>query len=142
MMSFDLLTEDGEQTIPIMDGLVINQENSHQSWVLELFIQSEYRPIFEQLQTAGDVFEARAVISFPDNEPAPFSLVVCAIENIGDHISVLLKGTIKARRKRYAELLLQQLLAEGLSNEELLDRFKQGMLQRPKISSHHQQGNV
>lgn len=137
MMSFDLLSEDGEQAIPIIDGLVINQENSHQSWVLELFISSKYRTIFEQLYTVGNVFDARAVISFPDNEPAPFSLIVCAIENIGDNLSVLLKGKIKARRNHYAELLLQQLLAEGLSNEELLERFKQGMLQRPKIISPH-----
>lgn len=136
-MSFELLSEDGEQAIPIIDGLVINQENSHQSWVLELFISSKYHSIFEQLFISGHVFDARAVISFPDNEPAPFSLVVCAIENIGDNLSVLLKGKIKARRKRYAELLLQQLLAEGLSNEELLEQFEQGMLKRPKIMSPH-----
>ncbi|MEO4054091.1 YwpF family protein [Solibacillus sp. CAU 1738] len=135
MMSFDLLSEDGEQTIPITDGLIINQENSHQSWVLELFIPSQHRTIFEKLQATGDVFDARAVISFPDNEPAPFSLVVSSMKNIGDHVSVLLKGKIKARRNRYAELLLQQLLAEGLSNKELLIRFEQGMLKRPKIIS-------
>ena len=137
MMSFDLLSEDGEQAIPILDGLVINQENSHQSWVLELFISSKHRSIFDQLYISSHVFDAQVVISFPDNEPAPFSLVVCAIETIGDHSSILLKGKIKARRKRYAELLLQQLLTEGLSNEELLERFQQGMLKRPKINSLH-----
>ena len=51
------------------------------------------------------------------------------------HISVLLKGTLKAQRKRYAEQLLQELLAEGLSNEELLARFENGMKERPKLKN-------
>ena len=136
MLSFDLLTSTGStQSIPLTDGIIINQENSHNSWILELYIANDYRGFFDPLVLSHDVFEARAVISFPDNEPAPFSLVVTKIIEIGDYVSVLCKGTLKAQRKRYAELLLQELIAEGLPNDELLTRFERGMKERPKLKN-------
>ncbi|MGM9946241.1 MAG: YwpF-like family protein [Lysinibacillus sp.] len=135
MLAFDLLSTGNMQQIPLTDGIIINQENSHNSWILELYIPNTYRDVFEPLLASNTVFDARAVISFPDNEPAAFSLVVSNIKDIGDHISVLLKGTLKAQRKRYAEQLLQELLAEGLSNEELLARFESGMKERPKLKN-------
>lgn len=135
MMAFDLLLTGNIQQIPLTDGIIINQENSHNSWILELYIPNTYRYVFDSLLASNTVFDARAVISFPDNEPASFSLVVNNVKDIGDHISVLLKGTLKAQRKRYAEQLLQELLAEGLSNEELLARFENGMKERPKLKN-------
>ena len=134
-MAFDLLLTGNIQQIPLTDGIIINQENSHNSWILELYIPNAYRNVFDSLLASNTVFDARAVISFPDNEPASFSLVVNNVKDIGDHISVLLKGTLKAQRKRYAEQLLQELLAEGLSNEELLARFENGMKERPKLKN-------
>ena len=135
MLAFDFMSTGSIQQIPLTDGIIINQENSHNSWILELYIPNTYRDIFNPLLATNTVLDARAVISFPDNEPASFSLVVSNIKDIGDHISVLLKGTLKAQRKRYAEQLLQELLAEGLSNEELLIRFESGMKERPKLKN-------
>ena len=134
-MSFDLMNDGSSESIPLTDGIIINQENSHNAWILELYIASDYRGTFDRLMAAGDVFEARAVISFPDNEPAPFSLVVEKVKEIGDYVSVLCKGTLKAQRKRYAELLLQELIAEELPNDELLNRFERGMKERPKLKN-------
>ena len=134
-MSFDLMNDGSAESIPLTDGIIINQENSHNAWILELYIASDYRGTFDRLMAAGDVFEARAVISFPDNEPAPFSLVVEKVKEIGDYVSVLCKGTLKAQRKRYAELLLQELIAEELPNDELLNRFERGMKERPKLKN-------
>lgn len=134
-MSFDLMNDGSAESIPLTDGIIINQENSHNAWILELYIASGYRGTFDRLMAAGDVFEAHAVISFPDNEPAPFSLVVEKVKEIGDYVSVLCKGTLKAQRKRYAELLLQELIAEELPNDELLTRFERGMKERPKLKN-------
>ncbi len=133
MLSFDLINEDGKQHFPIIDGIVINQENSHKSWVLELFISKEHIATFQQLHTSGEVFNVHVVISFPDNEPAPFTVVVSEIREIQGHYSVLLKGSVKQLRKKYAEQLLKLLLEENLSKEELLKRFEQGMKERPKL---------
>lgn len=133
MLAFDIVTETGVDTFPLKDGLLINQENSHQLWILELFIPKNYRSTFDLLHESGELFNARAVISLPDNEPAPFSVIVSNIIEIGEDISVLLKGRLKAHRKKYAELLLHQLLEEGWRNEELLERFERGMRERPSL---------
>lgn len=133
MLSFDLIKEDGKQNLPLIDGIIINQENSHKSWVLELFISKEYISTFQQLRKSGDIFDVHVVISFPDNEPAPFSVVVSEIREIQENFSVLLKGSVKQLRKKYAEQLLKLLLEENLPKEELIARFEQGMKERPRL---------
>lgn len=133
LLSFEMTTKNGTQQIPLTDGIIINQENSHQSWIIELFLPATFQKDFNELLQSADVFEARVVISFPDNEPAPFSVVVSVIRDIGNHISVLLKGTLKAQRKKYAVQLLKELLDEELSKDELLTRFEHGMKARPKL---------
>ncbi|MFJ3388261.1 MULTISPECIES: YwpF family protein [Lysinibacillus] len=135
MLSFDLVTKDGMQPFPLVDGIIINQENSHQSWILELFMDRQYRSIFDELLANATVFNVRAVISFPDNEPAPFQVVVHTVQEIGEHISVLLKGTLKTKRSKYAEQLLAELLVEGVTLDKLLDRFSHGMKERPKLKN-------
>lgn len=133
MLSFDLVNEDGGLNIPLIDGIVINQENSRKSWILELFISKKYQSIFETYKDSGDLIEVQVIISFPDNEPAPFKVVITDIREIGNRISVLLKGTIKTKRNKYAEQLLKNLLDENLTNDELLTRFKKGMRERPRL---------
>ena len=135
MMAFDIVTESSLEKIQLEDGILINQENSHQLWILELFIAKEYKPIFEEKLASGELFNARAVISLPDNEPAPFAVIVDSIKDIGERISVLLKGRIRAQRKKYAEMLLHQLLEEGWRNDELLERFERGMLERTSLKN-------
>lgn len=135
MMSFQYVSPAGIQAIPLTDGIIINQENSHQAWILEIYTPLEHRTLFESLLLSEEIFEAQVIISFPDNEPASFSLVVSKIEEIGDHVSILCRGTLKSQRKRYAERLLQELLAEGISNEELLPLFEKGMKERPKLKN-------
>ncbi|MDN4492134.1 YwpF family protein [Ureibacillus aquaedulcis] len=133
MLSFDLINEQGGVNIPIVDGIVINQENSRKSWILELFLSKDYQSTFENLKEADELFEVHVIISFPDNEPAPFKVKVSEIQEIGEKITVLLKGTIKARRSKYAEALLKSLLSENLTSDELMTRFKKGMRERPRL---------
>lgn len=133
MLSFDIEHDKKLQSFPLIDGLVINQENSHQLWTIELFISKEYEEFFEKLFISQKVIKAQIVISFPDNDPASFLVVVSSIHLIGDHISVLLKGRITPKKRQYAELLLEKLLLEELSKEELLEEFQVGLRERPKL---------
>lgn len=133
MLSFDLNIDGEIKEFPLIDGIIINQENSHQMWVLEVFTSAEYHDFFNQFILSGELLDARAIISLPDNEPAPFSVIVHSISEIGDHISVLLQGRLKAQRKKYAELLLTKLLEKGLRNDELLEAFEKGMRERPAL---------
>ena len=112
---------------PLEDGLLINQENSHNTWILETFLPSSERAIFDELLKSGEVFNARAVISFPDNNPVTFRLIVNVIKDIEDYVSVLMKGTlIRKKRKNPTEVLhamLQQSGADG-DVEALLEQFE------------------
>lgn len=121
MLSFSLMTPEGNQNLPLQDGLVINQENSFQTWILELFLSNKYKPLFEKLLANGDVFDANVIISFPDNDPAKFTLVVDLIKDINDNISVLLKGKIvNSIRNSKAKTLLDEIAKLGLSEEEII----------------------
>lgn len=133
MLSFEIDYDKKVQSFPLIDGLVINQENSHQLWTLEIFLPKDYEQFFQDLLVKQTVIKAQVVISFPDNDPAPFLIVVSSIHYIGDYISVLLKGRITHRKRQYAELLLEKLLAENLSKDELLHEFEVGLRERPKI---------
>ena len=133
LLSFEIEHQKKIQSIPLIDGLIINQENSHQLWTVELFISKQYEPIFQKLLEDQTVIKAQVVISFPDNDPAHFLVVVSSIHLIGDSISVLLKGRITHKKRQYAELLLEKLLEQNLTKDELLHEFEIGLRARPKI---------
>lgn len=133
MLSFEIEYQKKLLSIPLIDGLVINQENSHQLWTVECFISKQYEPMFQQLLENQTVIKAQVVISFPDNDPAHFLIVVSSIHRIGDNISVLLKGRITQKQRQYAELLLEKLLAQELTKDELLHEFEIGLRERPKL---------
>lgn len=138
MLALEILVNGENKKIPLTDGIIINQENSHQLWVIEAFTSSDYRELFDTLILSGEMLDARVIISLPDNEPAPFSIIAHSLTAIDNKISVLFKGRLKAQRKKYAELLLSQLLESGLRNEELLVAFEQGMRERPSLKERNE----
>lgn len=138
MLSFELQLNGKQKKIPLTDGIIINQENSHQLWVIEAFTTSDYKELFDELILSGTMLDARVIISSPDNEPAHFSIIAHSLTPIDHKISVLFKGRLKAQRKKYAELLLTQLLEQGLRNDQLLIAFEQGMRERPSLQERNE----
>lgn len=122
-------------SLPLLDGIIINQENIEQTWLLEIFLDNKYKELFDQLKHSNETFEVQVVISFPENEPALFSVNVIEILLFEQQVSVLMKGKIKVLRQKYAEKLLKSLLEENLLKDELLKKFEQGMKERPKLKS-------
>lgn len=133
MISASIVSEQEEKPITIEDGIVINQENSSRSWILELFTDQKYETYFNELKKSNDVYDVKVIISYPENEPAHFEVVTYSVKQIGDHLSVLLKGTLKRARRKYAESLLQELIEDGLTGEELLAKFESDMKTRPAL---------
>lgn len=138
MKTFKMLSlavVDGEQLVdyPLHDGLIINQENSQRSWVLELLVDEKHEAVFLDMKQNGKVHDVKVVISYPGNEPATFEVIIHAVKPIGGHVSVLMKGTLKRARRKYAETLLSELLEDGLEGEELLERFETDMRERPVL---------
>lgn len=134
MISFELMTKDHSEDVPLLDGIIINQENSHKMWILELFIELKHLERFEKLKREEALVEAKVVISYPGNEPAAFLLAVDTVQPVGDRLSVLLKGRLKRQRSEYAEQLLGELIGKGMAGEALLERFEQDMKSRPRLS--------
>lgn len=134
MISFGLLNGDQTDYLPMLDGIIINQENSHRLWILEMFLEAEHKERFEKLQADEALIEAKVVISYPENEPAAFVLAIDTVHQIGDRVSVLLKGRLKRQRSEYAEQLLSDLLDKGLKGDALLQRFESDMRSRPRLN--------
>lgn len=133
MLSLGIEKDDQVTDYPVHDGLIINQENKDRSWILEMLVDIQHLDIFEKLKNSEETIDVQVVISYPGNEPAPFEVVVRKVKVIGDHASVLMKGTLKRARRKYAETLLSELLEDGLEGQELLERFETDMRTRPGL---------
>lgn len=128
-----ILSANETKLIPLEDGIIINQENAARSWAIELFTTRDLKPYFDSLVDSQELVEARVVISYPENEPAPFEVMVYSVKSIGEQISVLFRGTLKQARRKYAEGLLADLIEDGLEGSELLERFEKDMKERPSL---------
>lgn len=133
MLSMTVAHGDQTITIPLVDGIIINQENSHRSWILEMYIDKKDSTFFQQFEGSKDILDVKVVISYPENEPATFQVAVYSVKEIGDYVSVLFKGTLKRVRRKFAEQLLSELISDGLSGEELITRFESDMRTRPQL---------
>ncbi|MHA6259014.1 YwpF family protein [Sporosarcina sp. CAU 1771] len=133
MLSVSVSHDNQVQDFPLIDGIIINQENSHHMWILEMFIDQKYKETFEGWMHAENPIEVKVVISYPENEPAAFLVAVDAVKQIGNRISVLMKGRLKRARSQYAEQLLEELLGEGLEGQDLQKRFESDMRSRPRL---------
>lgn len=133
MLSLGIEKDDQVTDYPVHDGLIINQENKDRSWILEMLVDIQHLETFEKLKESEEMTDVQVVISYPGNEPAPFEVVVRKVKIIGDHASVLMKGTLKRARRKYAETLLSELLEDGFEGEELLERFETDMRTRPGL---------
>lgn len=128
-----ILSEHESKLIPLEDGIIINQENEARSWAIELFTTKELKEYFDDLVASQELVEARVVISYPENEPAPFEMMAYSVKAVGNSISVLLRGTLKRARRKYAEGLLAELIEDGFEGDDLLVRFEKAMKERPTL---------
>lgn len=133
MLSLAVVEGERLEDYPLHDGLIINQENSQRSWVLEMLVDQKHETKFIGMKESGKVYDVKVVISYPGNEPATFEVIIHAVKQIGDHVSVLMKGTLKRARRKYAETLLSELLEDGFEGQDLLDRFESDMRTRPVL---------
>lgn len=133
MLSLAVVEEEQLIDYPLHDGLIINQENAQRSWVLEMLVDQKHEAVFLNMKQLKHVYDVKVVISYPGNEPATFEVIIHAVKKIGDHVSILMKGTLKRARRKYAETLLSELLEDGLEGEHLLQRFESDMRTRPVL---------
>ncbi len=133
LVSMQVIEEDKLTDIVLDDGLIINKEDENSTWLLEAYINSQYKSYFQQ--KSDQELVVQVVISKKENDPAAFLTTILSMNEFDDHISILFKGQLKRTKSDFAEILLQDLLTQGLTGEDLMNEFKLKMRSRPKLAA-------
>lgn len=127
IVALQVLEEQQAVNIPLTDGLTINKESEDGVWIIEAFIEKKYGDIFKQRFEQNESFEIRVVITHAANDPAPFTVTIYTIREFINHMSILLEGRLSRKRHEYSALLLDELINEGYTGEQLIEEFKKRM---------------
>nr|WP_090241089.1 YwpF-like family protein [Lentibacillus halodurans] len=113
-----------QQTIPLLDGLIINREDEANRWVIEAYVEQEYYDFFQNLKNNKEEVLIQVKITKESNRPATFITAITGMNKIGGKMNVLFVGTIVDQRKEIIEEKLKSLIEQGYQGEELLQTFK------------------
>ena len=131
---FQIVSENGGVTeYELEDGVIINKENSGTGWLLEIVISDFHYETMKQYMNNEDLLDIRVVITRPADDPALFDATIKNISQLDDTISVVFECHIYTLRQVYAESLLEQLIDEGLTGEELKKSFNRMMQSKPRL---------
>ncbi|MFT8323701.1 MAG: YwpF family protein [Bacillus sp. (in: firmicutes)] len=132
LISIQVLIDDKIIPIELADGLIINKEDEHNHWLLDMYTNHTHINLFQRVQEEKKELLVHAVITKKENDPAPFEVEVRTIQIFDQMASILLEGTLKRNRKDYAEMLLDYLLENGFTGTELSAKFKELMQSKPQ----------
>lgn len=131
---FQIVSESGGVTeYELDDGVIINKENSGTGWLLEIVISDFHYETMKQHMEDETLLDIRVVITRPANDPALFDATIKNISRLEHSISVVFECHIYTLRQVYAESLLEQLIDEGLTGEELKKSFNRMMQSKPRL---------
>lgn len=134
LISFEVVDNDELKEIELVDGLMINKEDDKNTWLIEVYTNSNDLNFLEKALQNQEEFNIRVVISNKENDPVYFQAKVRSINKLETNISIMLQGKIKKiSLRRYAGVLLEDLLNKGLSGEQLLSEFKNKLHSKPFI---------
>jgi hypothetical protein len=132
LVSLEVVENDELKKIALVDGLMINKEDEHSNWLIEVFTISSDLAYFEKNLKSHSEFNIRVVISSQENDPVYFQTKVRTINKLGTKVSIMLEGKIKKISVRnYAVSLLRDLLDQGLSGDQLHNEFKDKLQSTP-----------
>ena len=123
LVSLRIETEDQIEEIDLNDGLIISQENSANTWVIEAYCARKHLNFFQTQLYEGNDIDAHVIITKPENNPATFKTRIISIKPLDQGISVLLQGVLRRNNNDYAERVLSELMDAGLTGDELLKAF-------------------
>ncbi|MYL48931.1 hypothetical protein GLV98_05515 [Halobacillus litoralis] len=128
LISLDIVEEKHEditqRRIKLEDGLIINREDDHGRWVIEAYVDENYRDFFETMKEKEEEIIIQVKITKQSNRPATFLVKPIDVNMIGDRMNVIFMGTIVDRQQEQVEWVLKQLMDEGYQGEDLLEEFK------------------
>ncbi|MFD1361527.1 YwpF family protein [Lentibacillus salinarum] len=114
-----------QQSISLLDGLIINREDEENRWVVEAYVNQDYYDFFQNLYSHQEEVLIEVKITKQDNKPATFITSMIGLNKIGEQMNVLFIGTIVDQRKEIIEKQLKSLIEQGYQGEALLETFKE-----------------
>jgi hypothetical protein len=133
LYSLDVVENGNSVEIPFVDGLILNKEDEHSTWLLEAYTDLSLYDYFKKISEEDRDIIIEAVITKKENAPAYFQTKICSLIKFEKHLSVLFQGQLRRNKSDYSELLLDNLLEKGFAGPELLKEFKEKMKSKPKI---------
>ena len=129
---------DGEEieTLPLEDGLIMNKEfGGGGSWLIEAYLPLETVEMFRDYEGTDQLVHLQATISKPSNDPANFQATIKSISKLNDHISILFDAHLFRRTNNFHEKVLQSLINEGLTGEDLVVQFREKIQEKPTLQA-------
>ena len=133
LVSLEIVEDDMIVEVPLSNGLIINKEDEHSTWLLEAYSEQFLYDYFKKISDQKREIIVQAVITKRENEPAFFQTKITSLKKFEHHISILLEGRLRRAKADYSELLLESLLQKGLSGDDLLREFKEKMKRKPRL---------
>ncbi|ADH99390.1 YwpF-like family protein [Salisediminibacterium selenitireducens] len=110
--------------IPLVDGLIINKEEVGKAWLVEAVLEEEWRPFFEAYLRDRESFMMEVTITRRTNDPATLVCDVKGINELDQHMSLHLDGTLVVKQDDLSDQLLRNLIDEGYEGDELYEEFR------------------
>ncbi|OIJ12770.1 hypothetical protein BKP35_09310 [Anaerobacillus arseniciselenatis] len=110
--------------IPLIDGLIINKEEVHKNWLLEVVVSEKWEESFKQLHNLQQKFMVEATITKKTNDPATFVSTVKSVNKLNENISILLDGFLVVKEDDFSDMILRSIIKEGYTGEEIIAEFK------------------
>ncbi|WP_251552300.1 YwpF-like family protein [Neobacillus muris] len=133
LYSLEVLEGETSVEIPLEDGLILNKEDDHSTWLIEAYSNLSLYDFFKKIQDENREVIAEVVITKKENAPAYFQTRIVSLLKFDNHISVLLEGQMRRNKSDYSELLLENLLQKGFEGQPLLMEFKDKIKSKPKL---------
>jgi hypothetical protein len=133
LYSLDVVDNDTSVEVPLEDGLILNKEDEHSTWLLEAYTDLSLYDYFKNISEQKRDIIVEAVITKKENAPAYFQTKICSLTKFDKHISVLFEGKIRRNKSDYSALLLESLLQKGFEGPALLTEFRDKMQSKPKL---------
>ncbi|QQK77438.1 hypothetical protein HUG15_18880 [Salicibibacter cibarius] len=124
-----------EEQVELQEGLVINREEDGW-WLVEAVVAESGIATFQQLSEEGREVVMEILISHTQNDPATIVGRVRSIRPLTDRYSILIDGKMAVKKEEVFNYILETLIEDGYSGEELLTEFKKRKQDRGSWSRH------
>ncbi|KPB05684.1 YwpF family protein [Bacillus sp. CHD6a] len=133
LVALSLVNGEEVEQLDLQDGLIINREYGKENWLIEALLPKSEPEKYEGFRDNEEMLHVQATISKSTNDPASFEVVVRQVAVMEDKMSILFEGELFRKNSNYHEKLLERLVREGYTGDDLVDAFKNKVKEKPVL---------